>query len=169
MSTTARLDQAEITLRPHRPGDIGWVISEHGALYAEEYGWDGTFEAFVAEIAARFIVQFDPAREHCWIAVRGTDRLGAVFCVKGEEPGVAKLRMLIVAREARGQGVGQMLVDACIAFARERSYTTLTLWTNDILIAARRIYEARGFRLVREDAHVSFGKALVGQYWELTL
>ncbi|MCW5771431.1 MAG: MarR family transcriptional regulator [Rhodospirillaceae bacterium] len=155
-------------LRPHRPGDMGWVIGRHGAIYADEYGWDDTFEAMVAEIAARFINRFDPKRERCWIAERDGENVGAVFLVRKSDK-VAQLRMLLVERKARGLGIGQRLVDECIAFARECGYRKIMLWTNDILHAARHIYEARGFKLIREEKHHSFGHDLVGQFWELKL
>lgn len=155
-------------IRPHRPGDVGWVVSRHGALYAEEYGWDETFEAMVAEIAARFIRKFDPKRERCWIAEKDGENVGSVFLVK-KSATVAQLRMLIVDSKTRGLGIGHRLVDECIAFARRTGYRKIVLWTNDILYAARRIYESRGFRLLEEERHRSFGKDLVGQIWELRL
>lgn len=159
-------------LRPPRPGDIGWTIHRQARLYAGEYGWDGSFEALLAEIAARFIRDFDPAFDDCWIADRGGTILGAVFLVRAEgEPAgtTGQLRMLYVEPEARGQGIGARLVEACIRRARELGYRRLILWTNDILVSARRIYQAAGFRLVREEPHHSFGRDLVGQYWELDL
>lgn len=161
-------DMTSYRIRPHRPGDIGWVISRHGALYAEEYGWDVTFEAMVAEICAKFIKEFDPARERCWIAEDDHGPLGSVFVVKENET-TAKLRMLIVEPRARGMKLGARLVDEAIAFAREKGYTAMTLWTNNILHAAKAIYLARGFVLVKEEKHRSFGKDLVGQYWNLSL
>jgi len=155
-------------LRPHQPGDMGWVIGRHGALYAREYGWDDTFEALVAEIAAKFLRDFDAKRERCWIAEKDGENVGSVFVVK-KSGSVAQLRLLLVDPKARGLGIGHRLVDECIGFARRASYRKLMLWTNDILHAARRIYEAKGFRLVKEEPHHSFGKDLVGQFWELEL
>nr|WP_281721709.1 helix-turn-helix domain-containing GNAT family N-acetyltransferase [Nitrosomonas nitrosa] len=155
-------------IRPHQPGDIGWVVGRHGALYAEEYGWDETFEALVAEIGARFLRRFDPKRERCWIAEKEGENVGSVLLVR-KSASVAQLRLLIVDPKARGLGIGHRLVDECIAFARRTGYRKMVLWTNDVLHAARRIYESRGFRLVEQERHRSFGKALVGQIWELKL
>jgi DNA-binding MarR family transcriptional regulator/N-acetylglutamate synthase-like GNAT family acetyltransferase len=155
-------------LRHHEAGDMGWVIHQHGLLYHQEYGWDERFEALVAQICADFINSFDRQKERCWIADMQGERIGSIFCVKVDEE-VAKLRLLLVAPKARGLGLGTSLVEECIRFARRSGYKKLTLWTNDVLVEARRIYEKKGFRLEAEEAHHSFGHDLVGQNWELLL
>jgi GNAT superfamily N-acetyltransferase len=147
---------------------MGWVVHRQAVLYAREHGWDETFEALVADIAAKFITELDPKRERCWIAERDGEILGAVFVVAASDE-EAKLRLLYVEPEARGLGIGRRLVEECVRFARDTGYRRLSLWTNDVLIAARRLYQGAGFRLVRSEQHHSFGKDLVGEFWELEL
>ena len=155
-------------LRDPRPGDMGYVVQSHGALYAGEYGFDATFEALVAEIVAKFITSFDAARERCWIADIDGDAVGSVFLVRHSDD-VAKLRLLLVDPAGRGQGIGQRLVAECISFARACGYRKITLWTQSILLAARKIYQDAGFKLVASEPHRSFGQDLVGETWEREL
>jgi DNA-binding MarR family transcriptional regulator/GNAT superfamily N-acetyltransferase len=163
-------DESEITLRNHRPGDMGMVVHLEGAGYVDQFGWDMTFEALAARIVADFLERFDSARERCWIAEIQGRHVGHVFLVQHpEHRDTAKLRLLYVDPAARGKGLGQRLVAECVRFAHEASYRKITLWTQSILTAAHRIYKSAGFRLVREEPHHSFSKDLVGQTWEMDL
>lgn len=157
-----------IRLRPHQPGDLGWIVHRHGVLYAQEYGWDGTFEALVAEVVTHFAKHFDPASEACWMAERDEILLGSVMLIRKDSE-TAKLRLLYVEPEARGLGLGGQLVDECIAFATERGYRRISLWTNDVLSAACALYIKRGFTLTQSEPHFSFGHDLIGQTWVLEL
>ncbi|MBS7809769.1 bifunctional helix-turn-helix transcriptional regulator/GNAT family N-acetyltransferase [Roseococcus pinisoli] len=159
----------EATLRDLKPGDLGWIAHRQAVLYAEEYGWNGEFDAMAARILADFVQSFDSGHDAAWIAEIDGRVAGSVFLVRGETPGTGKLRLLYVEPEARGTGLGAKLVDACIARARQVGDRSLMLWTNDILAAARRIYQRAGFSLVEEAPHHSFGKDLMGQIWELRL
>jgi len=159
---------ATATLREPRPGDLGWVVQSHGALYASEYGFDSSFEALVAEICAKFLGSFDASRERCWIADIDGAQVGSVFLVRQSDD-VAKLRLLLVEPAGRGQGLGRLLVTECIAFARACGYRKITLWTQSILAGARKIYSDAGFVLVASEPHRSFGQSLIGETWEMKL
>jgi DNA-binding MarR family transcriptional regulator/GNAT superfamily N-acetyltransferase len=155
-------------LRDPRPGDMGWVVQSHGAYYAAEYGWDASFEALVAEIVAKFIAGYDASRERCWIADLDGAPVGSVFLVRHSDE-VAKLRLLLVDPAGRGHGLGRRLVAECIGFARQCGYRRITLWTQSILLAARKIYSDQGFLRVASDSHRSFGQNLIGETWEREL
>jgi GNAT superfamily N-acetyltransferase len=162
-------EDGSFRLRPLRPGDVGWIIHRQTLLYHQEYGWDWTYEGLASRILGGFVTEFDPAREDGWVAVRGSAIVGSVFLMKSDDPAVAKLRLLYVEPSARGAGLGRALVATCVARSRHLGYRQLTLWTKDVLVAARRIYQAAGFRLVSEAPHRSFGHHLVGQIWTLDL
>ncbi|MDC9809979.1 MULTISPECIES: bifunctional helix-turn-helix transcriptional regulator/GNAT family N-acetyltransferase [Rhizobium] len=159
---------APAIIRAHRAGDIGWIVQSQGRFYAEEYGWDLRFEALVAEVAGKFLANFDPALEYCWIAERRGVNIGSVLITNGGD-GIAKLRLLYVDRSARGLGLGKLLVGECIRFCRQKGYSEIQLWTNDMLETARAIYVKTGFRLVSEGRHRMFGPEANGQNWALTL
>ncbi len=157
-----------VVLRDPAPGDIGWVVQQHGEVYAREYGWNSAFEALVAEIAAQFLRKFQPDWERCWIAELDGERVGSVFVAR-KSATVAQLRMLVLSPRARGLGLGGRLVDECIAFARARGYRKMVLWTNSCLTAARAIYAKRGFVLVKSEPYEDFGQQLTSETWEMRL
>jgi DNA-binding MarR family transcriptional regulator/GNAT superfamily N-acetyltransferase len=161
-------ETAGVLLRDPQPGDMGWVVQQHGEIYAREYGWNSEFEALVADIVAGYLRKHQPAWERCWIAELEGQRVGSVFVVR-KSPTVAQLRLLILTPQARGRGLGALLTDECIAFARSKGYKKMVLWTNSCLGSARDIYARRGFRLVKSEPYTGFGKDLVGETWELRL
>jgi DNA-binding MarR family transcriptional regulator len=165
---SAGTDREPYILRTHQPGDMGWVVHRHGALYAQEYGYDGSFEALVAEIVAKFIQHYDAKRERCWIAERDGEIAGSVFLV-AESKSAAKLRLLLVEPSARGLGIGARLVAECIRFARQAGYQKIILWTQSELDAARHVYKKAGFRVIDKKRHRSFSKDLTAETWELAL
>jgi DNA-binding MarR family transcriptional regulator/N-acetylglutamate synthase-like GNAT family acetyltransferase len=158
-----------LVLRAPEPGDLGWVVERHGARYAAEYGWDASFEALVARLVADFGERRGAEREAAWIAELDGERVGCVFCTASAHQDTAQLRLLLVEPQARGAGVGTRLVDECLRYARRSGYRRITLWTNDVLVAARRIYQRAGFQLDRSEPHTSFGRDLVGEYWSRDL
>ena len=159
----------EVTFRPHRPGDMGWIIARHGEVYTREFGWDSRIESLTARVCADFLDNFDAGLEHCWIAEQGGERLGSIFLVKGEAPGQAKLRLLMLTPAARGLGLGKRLVGECVAFARAAGYREVVLWTHAVLTAARGIYAAAGFEIVETWTHADLGPKQVSETWRLTL
>jgi GNAT superfamily N-acetyltransferase len=164
----ATLLPAEVTLRGLQPGDMGWVVQQHGEIYAREYGWNSEFEALVADISAKVLRRFDPEWDKAWIAELNGERVGSVFVVRKSKT-VAQLRMLILTPAARGLGLGARLTDECLAFARDKGYRKMVLWTNANLTAARDIYARRGFRLVTREPYRGYGHDLVSETWELSL
>ena len=160
--------QVPYVLRPPRAGDMGWIVARHGALYGEEYGWDERIEALTAEIVAAFVRNHDRKRERCWIAEREGENVGSVLLMRDTDE-IARLRLLLVEPKARGLGIGSRLVEEALRFAREARYRKVTLWTQSVLTAARRIYERMGFKLIQQEAHDTFGKELIGETWELEL
>lgn len=162
-------ERSVVVRRADQPGDLGWVVMAHGEVYHQQFGWNTDFEALVAKIVADYALDHDPSREAAWIAEVDGQRAGCIFLVASDEPTIAKLRILLVTPTARGLGLGTRLVEECVAFARAAGYRTITLWTNDVLASARKIYQAFGFTLTHEESHHSFGHDLIGQHWNLDL
>jgi GNAT superfamily N-acetyltransferase len=169
MSARQTRERHLVVRRADRPGDLGWMVMAHGEIYAEEFGWNTDFEALVARIVADYATRHDPDREAAWVAEVDGERAGCILLVADDEPVVARLRILLVAPRARGLGLGARLVEECVAFARAAGYQAVTLWTNDVLHSARRIYQSFGFALAEQEEHDSFGHHLVGQNWTLAL
>lgn len=163
-----RVSKPDVRLRPHKPGDMGWVVAQHGIVYPTEYGWNSHIEAITADIVSNFLKTCDPRREHCWIAEVDGEIVGCVFLVR-ETDEVARLRLLMVDARARGLGIGKMLVDECVRFARKAGYRSITLWTHAVLTAAREIYRKAGFKLTKEWVHDDFGKPEASETWDLAL
>lgn len=165
---SANSESPSFIIREHRPGDMGWIIQRHAEIYADEYNWNSNFETLVAEIGAKFLRDIKPDRERCWIAERNGVNVGCVLMVERSKT-VAQLRLLLVEPSARGLGIGNSLVNQCIAFARLAGYKSMRLWTNDVLHSARKIYQAAGFALIEEEVHNQFGPSLTSQTWEMKL
>lgn len=163
------MEKPAAVLREPEPGDIGWVIHRHGVLYNQEYGWDWTFEALVAKVAGEFIDRFDPTFDCCRIAEAGGRIVGSAFVVRGGDAGVAKLRLVYVEPQVRGTGLGRRLVEDCMTFARGAGYRRMTLWTNDVLVPARRLYQRLGFEMIAAEPYRGFGHDLVSETWERDL
>jgi GNAT superfamily N-acetyltransferase len=168
-SVREHMAHPSVCLREPRPGDIGWVVHRHGVLYNQEYGWDWTFEAFVAKVAGEFIDTFEVGRDYCRIAEVNGRVVGSAFVVRTEVPDVAKLRLVYVEPEARGTGLGRQLVEECMAFARGAGYRRMTLWTNDPLVAARVLYQRLGFVMTAAEPVSAFGQKMVSETWECDL
>lgn len=167
--TLREREQRVVVRFADRPGDLGWIVMAHGEVYAHQFGWDTEFEVLVAQIVADYATDHDPVREEAWVAEVDGKRVGCILCVTGDQASVAKLRILLVTPDARGLGVGGSLVKECLRFASAAGYKQVTLWTNDVLASARKIYQAAGFTLTQEEPHHSFGHDLVGQNWKLDL
>ncbi|KAJ5964115.1 Acyl-CoA N-acyltransferase [Penicillium vulpinum] len=158
------------TLRAHRPGDIGWIIHRHATLYEQEYGWGTKMEALVSQIGAEFLDNYDASTDRCWIAERNNEFLGCIVLIRDRDAvNTAKLRLLLVEPSARGLGLGRALIEQCTRFARETGYAKIRLWTQNVLVSARKLYAKEGYRLVSSEEHGAFGEQLVGECWELVL